>query len=131
VRQSLQSFFRPEFVNRIDEVIEFRQLSQFSLELILQQEVNQLNRRLLDQRLGIRIEIGNKLRAYLVQNAARSGFGGRALKRAFQSKVIDAVSDKIITDEIQGPWLLELNAFEVIEWSEIKDTLLLAAASES
>lgn len=116
VRQSLTSHFRPEFVNRIDEVVLFRNLDEAHFERILGHEVKILNEKLYDR--GMRIILLPSIVTELINGAMASEFGGRALKRLFKDLVLDSVSDRLLSHEgIYGAWQLGLNAHGVVEWT--------------
>jgi ATP-dependent Clp protease ATP-binding subunit ClpB len=129
VRQALADVMRPEFVNRIDDVIEFRTLGAAHYAKLVDKLVQGLNMRLEDRVL--RIYVGPELRNRLIETARDGRFGGRALKRAFQSMVVDAVSEKIINDahEFSGAWQIECDSFGRLSWTRGSgETPLLPAA---
>ena len=88
-----------------------------------------LNHRLEDR--SVRVYVGEELRHRLIETARDGRFGGRALKRAFQSLVVDSVSEKIIKDaqEFTGAWQINCDEFGRIFWTRGSgETLLLPAA---
>lgn len=115
-RQALAEVLRPEFVNRIDEVVEFRSLGTSHYARLVDKQLAGLNSRLEDR--SLRIYIGTELRHRLIETARDGRFGGRALKRAFQSLVVDAVSEKIINEPevFTGAWQISCDEFGRIFW---------------
>lgn len=116
VRQSLARHLRPELVNRIDEVVVFHRLARKHLEHLLGRLTNEINDRLRDRQL--KLSIGDKLVASLLKEGLSGPFGGRALRRAFETQVIDAISDRIIqTPELaSGSWTLDLDEDGGFTW---------------
>ncbi|NRA44653.1 MAG: AAA family ATPase [Oligoflexales bacterium] len=121
-RSQLAGVLRPEFVGRIDEVVVFQRLGLMHFEHLLGKLLAQLNQRLHERQF--RIEIGPKLKSLLIQKVAGGSFGGRALRRSFQSMVVDRVSERILAEPGQciGAWKLECNEKGTYIWS-IDDSL--------
>ncbi len=129
LRQALADVMRPEFVNRIDEVVEFRSLGTTHYAKLVDKQLSGLNSRVEDR--SLRIYVGPELCQRLIETARDGRFGGRALKRAFQSLVVDSVSEKIIKDaqEFTGAWQINCDQFGRIFWTRGSgETLLLPAA---
>lgn len=121
-RRQLSHVLRPEFVGRIDEVIVFQKLGLMHFEHLLDKLLGQLNQRLHDRQF--RVEIGHHLKSLLISKVASGNFGGRALRRVFQSMVVDRVSERILAEPEQcsGAWKLEINDKGALVWS-IDDSL--------
>lgn len=118
VRAALARKLRPEFVNRIDEVVVFNRLGNRHLELLIDRLVGELNDRLADRQF--RLSLGPALRQRLLALAATGQFGGRALRRVFEALVIDAVSDRILGQAqfAVGAWELDVDAAGQTVWLE-------------
>jgi ATP-dependent Clp protease ATP-binding subunit ClpB len=118
VRAALARKLRPEFVNRIDEVIVFRRLGSRHLEMLIDRLLGELNGRLHERQM--RVSLGPAMRRRLLATAATGQFGGRALRRVFETLVVDAVSDRILRhpDLAQGAWVLEADPDLDIVWRE-------------
>jgi len=130
LRRGLAEILRPEFVNRIDEVIEFSSLGHAHLERLIDKQLGQLNHRLADR--AIRLYLGQGLRRLLLDSARDGQFGGRALKRAFQVLVTDAVSERLIleTDQLAGAWHLNADEYGGLHWSQGSGDLPLLPAAQ-
>ncbi|MCX6126826.1 MAG: AAA family ATPase, partial [Proteobacteria bacterium] len=117
LRSSLAEVLRPEFLNRIDEIVAFSPLGVVQLDLLIDRQLQKLNERLQDR--GLRIGLGGLLRNTLLDSARDGKFGGRALKRAFQALVTDAVSERLIDspDTVEGAWILEFVSSGGIAWT--------------
>jgi len=129
VRLALTEVLRPEFVNRLDEIVEFRSLGIDHYKRLVDKQLLSLNFRLEDR--AVRIYIGSQLRERLLDAARDGRFGGRALKRAFQVLIVDAVSEKIIQEpeKFTGAWQINCDEFGRIFWAPGSgETPLLPAA---
>jgi ATP-dependent Clp protease ATP-binding subunit ClpB len=118
LRQALADVLRPEFVNRLDEVIEFRSLGTSHYSRLVDKQLQALNARVAER--SLRIHLGSTLKTRLIETARDGRFGGRALKRAFQAMVVDSVSEKIIqsADTFTGAWSIDCDEFGRIFWSQ-------------
>lgn len=116
LRSGLAEVMRPEFVNRIDEIVEFSPLGLTHLDRLIDKQLAGLNDRLEDR--GLRIHLGPILRNMLIDSAKDGKFGGRALKRAFQVLVTDAVSEKLIEnpENAAGAWVLDCDELGRPSW---------------
>ena len=117
IRDNLSQKLRPEFVNRIDEVVVFRRLGKKQLERVLERLVRGLNDRLSDRQFCI--SLGPRLRSRLLANGAVDTMGGRAIRRDFISFVVDAVSERILSNPslAVGAWQLELGQTDGSQWT--------------
>ncbi len=85
IEQQLKNHFRPEFLNRLDEVISFHRLDRSHLNRIFDIELSKLQRRLSEQRLTL--EVSDKAREYVISLSFDPQFGARPLKRAVQAHI--------------------------------------------
>lgn len=118
VRNVLAQRLRPEFINRIDEVVVFKRLGRPHLDRLLLRLTAELNQRIADRQ--VRISLGPNLKSSLTSVGLEGQFGGRAVRRAFQSIVVDAVSDRLLDFRrvTVGAWVLELDPAGGLSWSE-------------
>ncbi len=86
--------FRPEFLNRIDEIIIFHSLSREDLGEIVDIQIDLLTRRLAEQKYNI--SLTDAAKQYLIEVGYDPSFGARPLKRAIQRYVQDALAMKIL-----------------------------------
>ena len=80
-------FFRPEFINRIDDIVRFRALSETDMLPIVDIQLNALQQRLASRR--ITLQVGDSARRFLAEVGYDPAFGARPLKRAIQHHVAD------------------------------------------
>jgi ATP-dependent Clp protease ATP-binding subunit ClpC len=97
--EGLRRAFRPEFVNRIDQVIVFKSLSRESLRQIVDMMLAEVATRL--QAQGIGLEIGDAVRGFLMEEGYNEEFGARPLRRAIQTHVDDVLADAILAGVVQ------------------------------
>ncbi|MGH9374815.1 MAG: ATP-dependent Clp protease ATP-binding subunit, partial [Terriglobia bacterium] len=98
IHQELLQHFRPEFVNRIDEIVIFNSLGKAEIEKIIDLQLQRL-RALLDER-KIHIELTDKARELLFREGYDPQFGARPLKRAIQRSIQDPLAMKMLDGEI-------------------------------
>ena len=97
-REQLRMLMRPEFLNRIDEIITFQQLTQEQIADVVRLQMKRVTDMLEPQ--GISLEVTDAAIRYLAQEGYDPDFGARPVKRAIQQLVLNALSRKILADEI-------------------------------
>ncbi|KAB2640927.1 MAG: ATP-dependent chaperone ClpB [Verrucomicrobia bacterium] len=98
VIEALRGHFRPEFLNRIDEIVIFDRLSDKEIGKIVDIQLSRLQRRLEGQKLNL--ELSDKARAYLAKEGYDPAYGARPLKRVIQHKILDPLSLEILDGRI-------------------------------
>jgi ATP-dependent Clp protease ATP-binding subunit ClpB len=94
----LESVFRPEFLNRIDEIVTFHALSQEQLNEIIELRAASLRSRLSSRR--IELELTEAARALLVEHGYDPAYGARPLKRTLQREVENPLAMKVLSGEV-------------------------------
>uniref|UniRef100_UPI003F547CDD ATP-dependent Clp protease ATP-binding subunit n=1 Tax=Lactobacillus acidophilus TaxID=1579 RepID=UPI003F547CDD len=118
VQQAIKQFFRPEFLNRIDETIVFDELTKKQLRNIVSLLTNKLVVRL--QRKGITLKLSRAALDKIVQDGYDPENGARPLKRAIQNDVEDKVAEMLINGEVKSGDTLKIGSqhgnlkFEVV-----------------
>ncbi len=97
-REQLRMTMRPEFLNRIDEIITFQQLTQEQIADVVRLQMRRLTDMLEPQ--GIKLDITDAAVNYLAQEGYDPDFGARPVKRAIQHLVLNDLSRKILADEV-------------------------------
>jgi ATP-dependent Clp protease ATP-binding subunit ClpB len=95
----LKKFFRPEFINRIDEIIVFRKLNKDDIKKIIDIQLERINARFADKK--IKVVFDESIKEYLVKVGYDETFGARPLKRAIQKEVLDKIAVHIISNKIK------------------------------
>jgi len=85
IQQELSRMFRPEFLNRLDEIIFYKPLTKPEITRIIDLQTEKLSRRLEDQQLTLKLT--DRARQFVADNAYDPAYGARPLKRFIQSKV--------------------------------------------
>ncbi|MBO0747899.1 MAG: AAA family ATPase, partial [Acidimicrobiaceae bacterium] len=86
----LRDAFKPEFINRIDEIVTFRSLTEADLERVVDIQLDGLRRRLEDRRLSL--QVTDAARAWLAKHGYDPAFGARPLKRLIQREIGDQLA---------------------------------------
>ncbi|MFC1805025.1 ATP-dependent Clp protease ATP-binding subunit [Candidatus Omnitrophota bacterium] len=98
--EQVKRTFKPEFLNRIDDIIVFRPLSKEDLNKIVDIEVGFLTERLKEQ--GITLEVSAKAKEFLIEKGFDPVFGARPLKRTIQRYLEDPLASDIIAKKFKG-----------------------------
>jgi ATP-dependent Clp protease ATP-binding subunit ClpC len=99
VMAEVRNAFRPEFLNRIDDIIVFHELTEAQLETIVLLMIKDLQRRLSDRKLTI--EVTEEARAYLVKKGYDPAYGARPLRRAIEHYVENPLSTRLLSGEVK------------------------------
>ncbi len=98
VMEAMRGHFRPEFLNRIDEIVIFDRLSDKEIGKIVDIQLSRLQKRLEGQKLHL--ELSDKARAYLAKEGYDPAYGARPLKRVIQHRILDPLSLEILDGKI-------------------------------
>ena len=99
VMSELKKEFKPEFINRIDEIIVFNKLRKEDIVGIIDIMIKELEERLKDK--NIKIELTKEFKKYIVENEIDLNYGARELKRKLQEIVENKIAEKIINNELK------------------------------
>jgi len=99
VRTELRAHFRPEFLNRVDDIIIFHSLDEKQLAQIVEIQLDKLTRRLEQQQLAL--EVDRSARQLLAKEGYDPQFGARPLKRTIQDLLLDKLATKLLTGEFK------------------------------
>ncbi len=111
-----EDFFKPEFINRIDEIVRFRALTEADIEKIVDIQLRQLDRRLADRRLSL--EVTDAARAWLARRGYDPVYGARPLKRLIQR----AIGDRLAVGLLEGRYndresvVVDVQDDELVVW---------------
>lgn len=106
----LKDYFKPEFLNRIDEVVVFSNLSKEDISEIVKIQIEKTVKMLKDQ--GIKVTILPEALDYLVENGYSEEYGARPLKRLIQKEIDNKLSEMIISDEMSSGNEVEIGILE-------------------
>ena len=103
----LKQQFRPEFLNRLDEIVFYKPLTKTEISSIVDLMIRDLQHRLEDKQL--RVAVTDKAKAYIIDNGYDPVYGARPMKRFIQRKVETLIAKKIIQDDIAPDTLLTVD----------------------
>jgi ATP-dependent Clp protease ATP-binding subunit ClpB len=91
--------FRPEFLNRVDEVILFHRLKREQMEAIVDIQLERLKKLLTDRKIELQLDEG--ARKWLAEKGYDPAYGARPLKRVIQKQVQDPLAEKILSGDVR------------------------------
>lgn len=100
VENEIKAHFRPEFINRLDEIIMFKPLTKSNISGIIDILMNELNQRLADK--DIKISLDERAKQYIADNGYDAVYGARPLKRYLQKHVETMVAKNILEDKLKS-----------------------------
>lgn len=95
----LRDHFRPEFLNRLDDIIVFNPLKPEQIEDIVELQLKLVSDRLREQR-SLKLKVSDKAKQFLAKKGYDARFGARPLKRVIQTEILDALAMKIVKGEM-------------------------------
>ena len=108
--ESLREKFRPEFLNRIDDIIIFHKLSKEETKSIASLILNNLNKRLAG--LGITMEVTDSAMDLIIEKGYDNNYGARPLKRLIQRRIEDRLSEEILRGALKEKSKLKVDAID-------------------
>jgi ATP-dependent Clp protease ATP-binding subunit ClpC len=108
--EGLRRAFRPEFLNRIDQVVVFRSLTRENLEVIVDLMLDEVRKRLAGQRITLILD--PEVRGFLIDQGFSEEYGARPLRRAIQSHVDDLLADAILAGQVEAGQTARLSLVE-------------------
>ena len=100
VSSELNKYFKPEFLNRLDEIITFNKLSKEDLKEILSKIIEEIEHRLID--INVKINLSESAINYFIDNGYDEFYGARPLKRLVNNKLETIIARKLINNEIKS-----------------------------
>lgn len=110
VMDSLHAFFKPEILNRMDDIVLFRPLSVNDMSMIVDKILTQLNIRLMDQRISIKVS--DEAKKWLGEEAYEPQFGARPLKRFVQRQIETPLARMMIKENMPEGTLINVDLNE-------------------
>jgi ATP-dependent Clp protease ATP-binding subunit ClpB len=106
VDQALKAYFRPEFLNRLDDVVVFHALGEDEIVRIVDLQLAQVELRLRDRR--IRLQATPEAKRFLAKQGFDATFGARPLKRTIQREVVDPLTVKLLSGDLKDGQTVEV-----------------------
>jgi ATP-dependent Clp protease ATP-binding subunit ClpB len=110
VRMELRGHFRPEFLNRVDDIIIFHSLDESQLATIVEIQLRRLEKRLAQQQLTL--DVDKTAKRLIAKEGYDPQFGARPLKRAIQEKLLDPLAMKVLAGEFKAGDRITVKASE-------------------
>jgi ATP-dependent Clp protease ATP-binding subunit ClpC len=100
VTERIEKVFRPEFLNRVDDVIVFRHLTLDDLKQVVELELGKVRERLSER--GLKLKLSEEAKKLLIRKGSNTDFGARPLRRSIENFVEDPLSEDLLKGEFQG-----------------------------
>lgn len=110
VMDQIERVFRPEFLNRLDDVIIFRHLTRDDLKLVIDYELIKVRERLLER--GLAIELTDEAKEFLIKRGSDLDYGARPLRRAIEQRIEDPLGEELLRGTFEGKDTIVIDAFK-------------------
>jgi ATP-dependent Clp protease ATP-binding subunit ClpC len=100
LRGRMEKEFRPEFLNRLDEIIVFRQLTKDDLKQIVNMELAKVAKRLAEK--GIKLNVTDEAKDYLIEKGSSTEYGARPLRWAIEQHLEDMLAEELLKGTFHG-----------------------------
>jgi ATP-dependent Clp protease ATP-binding subunit ClpC len=100
VQEQIEKVFRPEFLNRVDDIIVFRHLTSDDLNEVIELELSKVRERLSER--GLKLVLTDEAKKHLIKKGSNLDFGARPLRRAIENHVEDPLSEELLKGTFQG-----------------------------
>jgi ATP-dependent Clp protease ATP-binding subunit ClpB len=122
VLDALREHFRPEFLNRIDEIIVFHALTREQMRKIIDIQLRGLMKRLEDRK--IHVELGDRAKDLLIAEGYDPAYGARPLKRVIQRRVLDPLAMRVLQGEFGEGSVVRIDAPQgELVFSKLEDAI--------
>jgi ATP-dependent Clp protease ATP-binding subunit ClpC len=111
VKDEIGKVFRPEFINRLDDIIVFRHLTVENLKHVIDIELAKVRERLSEK--GLKLILSDESKQWLIKRGSDTDFGARPLRRAIENYIEDPLSEEILKGEFNGKDTILVDVKEV------------------
>jgi len=111
VNERIEKVFRPEFLNRVDDVIIFRHLTAEDLKEVIDIELLKVRERLTER--GLKLELSEEAKSFIIKKGSNLDFGARPLRRALENYIEDPLAEELLRGEFQGKDLITVDVKEI------------------
>jgi ATP-dependent Clp protease ATP-binding subunit ClpC len=125
VNERIEKVFRPEFLNRLDDVIVFHHLTVENLKQVIDIELGKVRERLAER--GFKLELTDEAKQFLIKKGSDTDFGARPLRRALENYIEDPVSEELLKGEFEGKDTIQVDCREVAGKKQLTFTGLVTA----
>ena len=110
LNKEVERYFRPEFINRLDDVIVFRGLTRVDLTSIVELELNKVFKRLIEH--GLKLEITDAAKEFLIEKGYNPEFGARPLRRAIEHYLEDPISEALLRGQFKDKNVIKIDVLD-------------------
>jgi ATP-dependent Clp protease ATP-binding subunit ClpC len=117
VNERIEKVFRPEFLNRLDDVIVFHHLTVDDLKKVIDIELAKVRERLLER--GLKLDLTDEAKKFLIKKGSDTDFGARPLRRALENYIEDPVSEELLKGEFEGKDTIQVDCVEIADKKQL------------
>ncbi|MCH2115504.1 MAG: ATP-dependent Clp protease ATP-binding subunit [Pirellulales bacterium] len=111
VTEEIEKVFRPEFINRVNDIIVFRHLTVGDLKEVVDLELAKIRDRLREQ--GLELDLVSEAKEFLIKKGSNTDYGARPLRRAIESFIEDPLAEELLRGEFSGKDAIRVSMKEV------------------
>lgn len=111
VNDEIGKVFRPEFINRVNDIIVFQHLTTDDLQDVVELELSKVRERLLER--GLALLLSDDAKSFLIKKGSNTDFGARPLRRAIEKYIEDPLAEELLKGEFQGMDTIDVEMKEV------------------
>ncbi len=111
VTEEIEKVFRPEFINRVNDIIVFRHLNDDDMKHVVELELAKVRDRLKEK--GLTIELTDDAKEFLVKKGSNTDYGARPLRRAIETYVEDPLAEELLKGEFTGKDVIQIEVKKV------------------
>src|SRR5215212_7485949 len=111
VVDEIEKVFRPEFINRVNDIIVFRHLNEEDLKHVVDLELTKVRDRLKEK--GLVVELSDEAKEFLVKKGSNTDYGARPLRRAIETFVEDPLAEELLKGEFAGKDVIKIEVKKV------------------
>ncbi len=111
VVDEIEKVFRPEFINRVNDIIVFRHLTSNDLKSVVDLELSKVRDRLKEK--GLAVELTEEAKEFLIKKGSNTDYGARPLRRAIETFVEDPLAEELLKGEFAGKDLIKIEVKKV------------------
>jgi ATP-dependent Clp protease ATP-binding subunit ClpC len=128
VQDEIEKVFRPEFINRVNDIIVFRHLTHDDLKEVVDLELSKVRNRLSDK--GLQLDMTDEAKEFLIKKGSNTDFGARPLRRAIENFVEDPLAEELLKGEFVGKDTVSVQVKKVGDKKQLVFEGLLAKKTE-
>ena len=111
VTDEIEKVFRPEFINRVNDIIVFRHLTDDDLKHVVDLELSKVRNRLKEK--GLTLELTDEAKEFLIKKGSNTDYGARPLRRAIETFIEDPLAEELLKGEFTGKDTIKIEVKKV------------------